>query len=182
MLKIWVIIKTIIGIIIGYIHPIKKELKFINTKNHWDIVCLENKYEIDTMYIGKYKIPFDFAYDSIEIFRRKNIDCSCHRAMQIKSHTDGFEAYLIHYLHYPLDKKLTTITDKILNKLGILMAHVSCVYKRENKWYSFDWCNEELALSFIDACNKIADKYECDIKELVVQDINWKIVDYKKLS
>lgn len=178
MIKIWVILKTLFAKIIGYIDSVKKEKEFMLYKSDIQIHDLEKKYQIDNI-AG---IPFDFAYDSITIFNRKNVDCGMNRAWQMYFNIKKYNAYLVHYTHYPLKEFNNTRFNRILNKLGILMAHITVIIEKDHKWYTADYGQVKMANDPKQAIEMIASKYKCKVKSFVIQDINWKIRKLKEIE
>ena len=187
LLKFWIYLKIKYAKKQGWIRGSLFEKVFLKNKQVEDVYNL--RYIPDRL--GK--LLWDYQYDAIETFKRGGGDCnSINRVWQIwtaiNKHTDN--VFLVTFLHKSFDKKSynkylskqkikPSILTWILNKLGVLSAHTGCVFYDNKNYYVMDYGQTIKADNYLDAVKKLANKYRCQLKCYIAQDLNFNFVEFR---
>jgi len=168
--SIYIYFKTLWGVLRGWIHPVEEELQFvkkhIKSPIYDDLKKNGMKYMSDLLF-GK--VQWDRQYDSITAYKTKGDDCDgFNRIVQCWYHLQGYKAYLVTYIADPFEMSHTTC---LIEKDGIIK---NADYGSEGKAYhdyDFELCIESLAYQ----------RYGARVVRYVVQNINWRLVNFKKI-
>ena len=116
------------------------------------------KWKADTLFK---KIPFDWQFDSVRLFKQGYGDCnSINRAWQVLYHNQKYKSYLVSCVYSPFKN-----------------SHTTCIVKKGKEWFSVDYGTKVKATSFKKAVEAVAKKHKSKLKGYAVRDINWKFVN-----
>lgn len=169
--KMAVRLRQIVSRLMGWVKSVKKEIAFVKEKYH-SIADIEKiTYQLDHFYIAGNRFRFltifgkpfwfaDWQFDSVFLTKQGFGDCnSIHRLYQVFWYNQGLESYLV-------------------NIFGSKMGHAVNIIKNGNEYGLCDYSQTFFYPTYSECIQKVKDKYPMigEIKGIVIQDMNWKII------
>lgn len=170
--KLSVIFKMILSRFMQWVGPVKKELDFVRDRYHSIDDCKKIDYQTDAFHISgdhfpELKLPFglvwkaDWQFDSVKLTKQGFGDCnSIHRLYQVFWHNQKLESYLV-------------------SIFGDKAGHTVNIIKNGREYGLCDYSQTFFYPTYSDCIKKVSEKYPMvsPIKGIVIQDINWKIIN-----